>query len=51
MLHWTLVFLAIALVAGIFAFSVLAGSAALIAKILFGTFLVVWIASLLTRRG
>ncbi|MDB6080724.1 MAG: hypothetical protein JWO82_4471 [Akkermansiaceae bacterium] len=50
MLHWTLVFLTIALVAGIFGFSVLAGSAALVARILFGIFLVVWITSLLTRR-
>lgn len=51
MLHWTLVFLAIALVAGIFGFLVLASGAAVIAKILCWLFLLVWIGSMTTRRG
>lgn len=51
MLHWTLVFLVIALIAGILGFTGLAGSAVGIAQILFGVFLVLWLISFLFRRG
>ncbi len=51
MLHWTLVFLVIALVAALLGFGSLAGTAALIAKVLFGVFLILWLVSLVTRSG
>lgn len=51
MLHWTLVFLIVALVAAALGFGALAGTAALIAKVLFIAFLVLWLVSLVTRRG
>jgi len=51
MLHWTLVFLVVALVAALLGFGALAGAAATIAKVLFGVFLVLWLISLVTRRG
>ena len=52
MLHWTLVFLVLALIAAILGFGGLAGAAIGIAKILFFVFLVVWLISfLLTRRS
>lgn len=52
MLHWTLVFLVLALVAAILGFGGLAGTAIGIAKILFFVFLVIWLISfLLTRRS
>lgn len=52
MLHWTLVFLVLALIAAILGFGGLAGTAIGIAKILFFVFLVVWLISfLLTRRS
>ena len=52
MLHWTLVFLVLALIAAILGFGGLAGAAIGIAKILFFVFLAVWLISfLLTRRS
>ena len=50
MLHWSLVFLIIALIAGALGFLGIAGTAAGIAKILFFVFLVVWLIGLLSRR-
>jgi len=55
MLHWALVFLLIALVAGVFGFSSLYVAAAGIAKILFFIFIVLFLVSLISggisRRG
>jgi uncharacterized membrane protein YtjA (UPF0391 family) len=52
MLHWSLVFLVIALIAAVLGFGGLAGTAVGIAKILFFVFLVVWlIAFLMGRRA
>lgn len=45
MLHWTLVFLVLALVAGLLGFTTIAGSAFAIAKVLFFVFLVLLIFS------
>jgi uncharacterized membrane protein YtjA (UPF0391 family) len=50
MLHWTLMFLIIALVAGILGFGGIAGTATGIAKTLFFVFLVVWLMALLLGR-
>ena len=50
MLHWTLVFLVIALVAALLGFGGLAGAAAGIAKVLFFVFLVVWILAFFVGR-
>ena len=50
MLHWTLVFLVIALIAAFLGFGALAGAAATVAKVCFVLFLILWIVSLLTRR-
>ncbi len=50
MLHWTLVFLVIAVIAAILGFGTLAGAAATIAKICFVLFLVIWLVTLLTAR-
>jgi uncharacterized membrane protein YtjA (UPF0391 family) len=49
MLHWTLVFLIVALIAAAFGFTGIAGTAAHIAKILFVIFLVLWLISFLFR--
>ncbi|MGG5823313.1 DUF1328 domain-containing protein [Falsiroseomonas sp. HW251] len=46
MLYWTLVFLVIALVAGLFGFGGIATASAGIAKILFGIFIILFLASL-----
>jgi uncharacterized membrane protein YtjA (UPF0391 family) len=55
MLHWALVFLLIALVAGVFGFTSVYVAAAGIAKVLFFVFLVLFIISLISggvsRRG
>ena len=51
MLHWTLVFLVIALIAAALGFATLAGTAAMIAKVLFAVFLILWLVSLITRSG
>jgi uncharacterized membrane protein YtjA (UPF0391 family) len=50
MLYYSIVFLLIAILAGAFGFGGLAGSAALIAKILFFIFLVLFIGALLRGR-
>lgn len=46
MLKWAVVFLLIAIVAGIFGFTGIAAASASIAKILFGIFLVLFIGAL-----
>lgn len=51
MLHWSLVFLVVALVAAVLGFSGIAGASAHIAYILFGVFLILWIVSMLIGRG
>jgi uncharacterized membrane protein YtjA (UPF0391 family) len=55
MLHWALVFLLVALVAGLFGFTGIYVAAAGIAKILFFIFIVLFLVSLLSggisRRG
>jgi uncharacterized membrane protein YtjA (UPF0391 family) len=48
MLGWALLFLAVAVVAGLFGFGVLASAATGIAKILFWIFLVVFLISLIS---
>lgn len=50
MLHWTLMFLIIALIAGALGFFAIAGAAASIAKVLFFVFLVLWLISFFSRR-
>jgi uncharacterized membrane protein YtjA (UPF0391 family) len=50
MLHWALVFLVIALIAGVLGFSGVYVAAAGIAKVLFFVFLVLFIISLFTHR-
>lgn len=47
MLYWTLVFLVVALVCGLFGFGGLAVASAGIAKILFGIFIVLFLVSLI----
>lgn len=51
MLSYTLIFLIIAILAGILGFGVVAGTAALIAKICFVLFLVLFVASLLRGKN
>jgi uncharacterized membrane protein YtjA (UPF0391 family) len=51
MLYWSLVFLAIALVAGVLGFGALSATAAGIAKVLFAVFLVLFLVSLLAGRS
>jgi uncharacterized membrane protein YtjA (UPF0391 family) len=46
MLYWTLIFLVIALVAGLFGFGGIASASAGIAKVLFAIFLVLFLVSL-----
>ncbi len=50
MLSWALVFLVIAILAGLMGFGVVAGTAAGIAKILFFLFLILFVVSLLMGR-
>ena len=50
MLYWTFMILGVALISGILGFGLLAGGAAIVAKVLFVAFLVVWIASLVSSR-
>jgi uncharacterized membrane protein YtjA (UPF0391 family) len=50
MLQYALIFLIVALIAGVFGFVVVAGTAAWIAKVLFLVFLVLFVVSLI-RRG
>jgi uncharacterized membrane protein YtjA (UPF0391 family) len=49
MLNWSVTFFIIALVAALFGFTGIAASAAGIAKILFGVFLILFVVSLLFR--
>ena len=51
MLYYTIVFLVVALIAGILGFGVVAGTAALIAKFCFVLFLILFVISLLSGRG
>lgn len=46
MLYWTLIFLVVALVAGLFGFGGIASASAGIAKVLFAVFLVLFLVSL-----
>jgi uncharacterized membrane protein YtjA (UPF0391 family) len=50
MLHWSLMFLILALIAAVLGFGGLAGAAIGIAKVLVFVFLVVWLISFLSRR-
>ena len=50
MLHWSLMFLVIALIAAVLGFGGLAGTAIGIAKILFFVFLILWLVSFLLGR-
>ncbi|RPJ28428.1 MAG: DUF1328 domain-containing protein [Chloroflexi bacterium] len=50
MLSWSIFFLIIALVAAVLGFSTIAGTAAGIAKLLFGVFLVLFLISLFFGR-
>jgi uncharacterized membrane protein YtjA (UPF0391 family) len=49
MLHWTIVFLVLALIAGLLGFTSLAGTAASIAQVLFVVFLVLLVVSFFSR--
>ncbi len=51
MLHWSLVFLVLAILAAIFGFGMAASAFASIAKVLAIVFLVIFILGLVTRRG
>jgi uncharacterized membrane protein YtjA (UPF0391 family) len=51
MLTWALLFLLIAIVAGLFGFGLIASAAAGFAKILFFVFLVLFVVSLIMGRG
>jgi uncharacterized membrane protein YtjA (UPF0391 family) len=50
MLSWSITFLIIAIIAAVLGFGVIAGTAATLAKILFGVFLILFLVSLLTGR-
>ncbi len=50
MLSYSVIFLVVALIAGVLGFGVIAGTAATIAKILFFAFLVVFLLSLLRGK-
>jgi uncharacterized membrane protein YtjA (UPF0391 family) len=50
MLHYTIVFFIVAIIAAVLGFGVIAGTAALIAKICFFVFLVLAVISLLSGR-
>jgi uncharacterized membrane protein YtjA (UPF0391 family) len=50
MLHWSLIFLVLAIIAAILGFGGIAGTAIGIAKILFFVFLVLWIIGLIFGR-
>lgn len=51
MLYYSLLFLIIALIAGVFGFTTVAGTAYVAAKILFFVFLILFVVSLLVGRG
>jgi uncharacterized membrane protein YtjA (UPF0391 family) len=50
MLHWAVVFLVVALIAAVFGFGGIAGTAAGFAKVLFFVFLIMFVVSLLFGR-
>ena len=50
MLHWSLIFLVLAIIAAIFGFGGIAGTAIGIAKVLFFVFLIVWLIGLILGR-
>jgi uncharacterized membrane protein YtjA (UPF0391 family) len=50
MLHWALVFLVIAIIAGALSMGAVAGTAAWIAKVLFVVFLILFVISLVSGR-
>lgn len=50
MLSWAVAFLVIAIIAGVLGFGVVAGTAAMIAKVLFVLFLILFVVSLITGR-
>ncbi len=50
MLHYTLIFLVVALIAGALGFGVVAGTAATIAKVCFFVFLIFFLISLINGR-
>ena len=50
MLNYALIFLIVALLAGVLGFGVIAGTAATIAKVLFVVFLILFVISLLRGR-
>jgi uncharacterized membrane protein YtjA (UPF0391 family) len=51
MLYYSLLFLIIALIAGVFGFTTVAGTAYVAAKILFFVFLILFVVSLFIGRG
>jgi uncharacterized membrane protein YtjA (UPF0391 family) len=51
MLYYSLLFLVIALIAGVLGFTTVAGTAYVAAKILFFVFLILFVVSLLVGRG
>jgi uncharacterized membrane protein YtjA (UPF0391 family) len=51
LLHWTLVFLVLAIIAAVFGFGFAAATFAGVAKILFFVFLVIFVISLIFRSG
>jgi uncharacterized membrane protein YtjA (UPF0391 family) len=51
MLSWAIMFLVIALIAGVLGFGIVAGTAAWIAKILFVVFLILFVVSLISGRS
>jgi uncharacterized membrane protein YtjA (UPF0391 family) len=50
MLHWSIIFLVIALISGLLGFTGIAGAAMGIAKILFFVFLAIWLVVFLLIR-
>lgn len=50
MLYWAIVFLIVAIIAGIFGFTTIAGTSVWIAKVLFFIFIVLFVISLLFGR-
>jgi uncharacterized membrane protein YtjA (UPF0391 family) len=50
MLQWGLVFLIVAIIAAIFGFGVIAGTAAWIAKVIFIVFIVLFLIAVFSRR-
>lgn len=51
MLHYALIFLIVALIAGVLGFGFLAGTAMWIAKVLFVLFLILFLVSFISGRG